>query len=149
MIRRPPRSTRTDTLFPYTTLFRSSLSLPPRRRPGSSREGGHGCAIRSYRSSQSGLSPSISRTFQARFHSFICRSRSRAASQLPSTSNQTRRLQPSFFVNPSTAPLRCSPTRLSRFTVDPRSQVPFLALTLLLPPACLFFAHPPQPKPPP
>src|SRR3546814_8519567 len=28
MIRRPPRSTRTDTLFPYTTLFRSSLSWP-------------------------------------------------------------------------------------------------------------------------
>src|SRR3546814_8682178 len=28
MIRRPPRSTRTDTLFPYTTLFRSLLSLP-------------------------------------------------------------------------------------------------------------------------
>src|SRR3546814_3640693 len=28
MIRRPPRSTRTDTLFPYTTLFRSAL---PRR----------------------------------------------------------------------------------------------------------------------
>src|SRR3546814_1791923 len=28
MIRRPPRSTRTDTLFPYTTLFRS---LSPRR----------------------------------------------------------------------------------------------------------------------
>src|SRR3546814_17639084 len=27
MIRRPPRSTRTDTLFPYTTLFRSLLSL--------------------------------------------------------------------------------------------------------------------------
>src|SRR3546814_20695073 len=26
MIRRPPRSTRTDTLFPYTTLFRSHLS---------------------------------------------------------------------------------------------------------------------------
>src|SRR3546814_842468 len=26
MIRRPPRSTRTDTLFPYTTLFRSSES---------------------------------------------------------------------------------------------------------------------------
>src|SRR3546814_7486744 len=29
MIRRPPRSTRTDTLFPYTTLFRSHA---PRRR---------------------------------------------------------------------------------------------------------------------
>src|SRR3546814_19929807 len=28
MIRRPPRSTRTDTLFPYTTLFRSVLMLP-------------------------------------------------------------------------------------------------------------------------
>src|SRR3546814_2778486 len=28
MIRRPPRSTRTDTLFPYTTLFRSSLPTP-------------------------------------------------------------------------------------------------------------------------
>src|SRR3546814_6871404 len=27
MIRRPPRSTRTDTLFPYTTLFRSIMSL--------------------------------------------------------------------------------------------------------------------------
>src|SRR3546814_4947649 len=26
MIRRPPRSTRTDTLFPYTTLFRSLVS---------------------------------------------------------------------------------------------------------------------------
>src|SRR3546814_5235455 len=30
MIRRPPRSTRTDTLFPYTTLFRS---LRPAARP--------------------------------------------------------------------------------------------------------------------
>src|SRR3546814_12281479 len=27
MIRRPPRSTRTDTLFPYTTLFRSKITL--------------------------------------------------------------------------------------------------------------------------
>src|SRR3546814_19598488 len=27
MIRRPPRSTRTDTLFPYTTLFRSGVFL--------------------------------------------------------------------------------------------------------------------------
>src|SRR3546814_1789134 len=31
MIRRPPRSTRTDTLFPYTTLFRST---PDRDRSG-------------------------------------------------------------------------------------------------------------------
>src|SRR3546814_3197362 len=36
MIRRPPRSTRTDTLFPYTTLFRSG----PRRQA---------CANRRYR----------------------------------------------------------------------------------------------------
>src|SRR3546814_4361638 len=30
MIRRPPRSTRTDTLFPYTTLFRSARSCRSR-----------------------------------------------------------------------------------------------------------------------
>src|SRR3546814_9708875 len=30
MLRRPPRSTRTDTLFPYTTLFRSSSSATRR-----------------------------------------------------------------------------------------------------------------------
>src|SRR3546814_13105274 len=35
MIRRPPRSTRTDTLFPYTTLFRS--------RPSSSGQPGIDC----------------------------------------------------------------------------------------------------------
>src|SRR3546814_1466185 len=40
MIRRPPRSTRTDTPFPYTTLFRSVVPLDhlqgivPRREPG-------------------------------------------------------------------------------------------------------------------
>src|SRR3546814_2000930 len=36
MIRRPPRSTRTDTLFPYTTLFRSArnTAAPMRRCPG-------------------------------------------------------------------------------------------------------------------
>src|SRR3546814_3627487 len=36
MIRRPPRSTRTDTLFPYTTLFRSHgpLAGAERRRRG-------------------------------------------------------------------------------------------------------------------
>src|SRR3546814_16271368 len=32
LIRRPPRSTRTDTLFPYTTLFRSSFSSAIPRR---------------------------------------------------------------------------------------------------------------------
>src|SRR3546814_19752224 len=32
MIRRPPRSTRTDTLFPYTTLFRSGCGRRRHRR---------------------------------------------------------------------------------------------------------------------
>src|SRR3546814_15020610 len=34
MIRRPPISTRTDTLFPYTTLFRSPLSAAVSMRQG-------------------------------------------------------------------------------------------------------------------
>src|SRR3546814_13562984 len=34
MIRRPPRSTRTDTLFPYTTLFRSEGDATARHRHG-------------------------------------------------------------------------------------------------------------------
>src|SRR3546814_7042427 len=37
MIRRPPRSTRTDTLFPYTTLFRSSPARWASRRGIASR----------------------------------------------------------------------------------------------------------------
>src|SRR3546814_3050895 len=44
MIRRPPRSTRTDTLFPYTTLFRSPFGhpLPAALGEGTSIDGG-GC----------------------------------------------------------------------------------------------------------
>src|SRR3546814_8333929 len=34
MIRRPPRSTRTDTLFPYTTLFRSSYTIAASHEAG-------------------------------------------------------------------------------------------------------------------
>src|SRR3546814_7156811 len=37
MIRRPPRSTRTDTLFPYTTLFRSAALLAKVDRVGDHR----------------------------------------------------------------------------------------------------------------
>src|SRR3546814_19048620 len=45
MIRRPPRSTRTDTLFPYTTLFRSTETNE--RRPRGDMEGpGLGIATR-------------------------------------------------------------------------------------------------------
>src|SRR3546814_10738268 len=38
MRRRPPRSTRTDTLFPYTTLFRSTRWHPSARNHSWSRE---------------------------------------------------------------------------------------------------------------
>src|SRR3546814_9988217 len=41
MIRRPPRSTRTDTLFPYTTLFRSQTEPHLRQAEG--------CALRGHR----------------------------------------------------------------------------------------------------
>src|SRR3546814_5046099 len=48
MIQLPPRSTRTDTLFPYTTLFRSRLGVPHRAvgdlsaRRGDVHRGGEG-----------------------------------------------------------------------------------------------------------
>src|SRR3546814_8658327 len=41
MIRRPPRSTRTDTLFPYTTLFRSDRGPPRARTASRVRHRGH------------------------------------------------------------------------------------------------------------
>src|SRR3546814_6555969 len=46
MIRRPPRSTRTDTLFPYTTLFRS-WKLPAGARSFRARAG-HGSRCRAW-----------------------------------------------------------------------------------------------------
>src|SRR3546814_3464739 len=57
MIRRPPRSTRTDTLFPYTTLFRSPPTLPLqtaheadlRQRPVRCRKDRRAQAVRGYR----------------------------------------------------------------------------------------------------
>src|SRR3546814_9472603 len=42
MIRRPPRSTRTDTLFPYTTLFRSRIADAERAAAGGYRAGERG-----------------------------------------------------------------------------------------------------------
>src|SRR3546814_1555346 len=53
MIRRPPRSTRTDTLFPYTTLFRSRIPSVPwsvllvGRRLHAGRQRGNASAVRS------------------------------------------------------------------------------------------------------
>src|SRR3546814_12374609 len=48
MIRRPPRSTRTDTLLPYTTLFRSVFIHLLERRLGSSLLLGHGDTMTRY-----------------------------------------------------------------------------------------------------
>src|SRR3546814_4015335 len=45
MIRRPPRSTRTDTLFPYTTLFRSIQDQVAGRGRRGDRRGGVGSAV--------------------------------------------------------------------------------------------------------
>src|SRR3546814_20052331 len=58
MIRRPPRSTRTDTLFPYTTLFRSpsstSATIPNGR---SSRSTTSAASARSFRKRACGCRP--------------------------------------------------------------------------------------------
>src|SRR3546814_8070429 len=62
MIRRPPRSTRTDTLLPYTTLFRSRRP-PPRVRPSTDRR----CAT-----------TARARRNRARSAPPICRARSRS-----------------------------------------------------------------------
>src|SRR3546814_9855406 len=57
MIRRPPRSTRTDTLFPYTTLFRSLTYVKAHARYG--------------------VTPLVQRDIDQRFHSlFITRKQS-------------------------------------------------------------------------
>src|SRR3546814_3975653 len=68
MIRRPPRSTRTDTLFPYTTLFRSG-ALPGKRwrddRPSRS--------LSAVRQGGPGVVPSGSRGSSVRRHQYICR----------------------------------------------------------------------------
>src|SRR3546814_3682737 len=50
MIRRPPRSTRTDTLFPYTTLFRSpdavfDIAVPASKLVGILRQLPHGASV--------------------------------------------------------------------------------------------------------
>src|SRR3546814_9471973 len=45
MIRRPPRSTRTDTLFPYTTLFRSVVPARARRQRLDHQRSGLGVAL--------------------------------------------------------------------------------------------------------
>src|SRR3546814_121236 len=78
MIRRPPRSTRTDTLFPYTTLFRSFMarapgarvprspleSHPPRPISAGSRLSGHRACVVGTRPVRLLTSPPVSPTNQ-------------------------------------------------------------------------------------
>src|SRR3546814_2952181 len=49
MIRRPPRSTRTDTLFPYTTLFRSRRVEVPGLKGRVDAGAGHALAVEHHR----------------------------------------------------------------------------------------------------
>src|SRR3546814_9920439 len=69
MIRRPPRSTRTDTLFPYTTLFRSGAA---RRHParaderGDYGEAGIGLLHRARSGADTGMVPPAPRAGRAR-----------------------------------------------------------------------------------
>src|SRR3546814_2435532 len=68
MIRRPPRSTRTDTLFPYTTLFRSGLGVrclcrahPRGREEPAGAEGRLGCRQRGHGRGHGGGGPAPAR----------------------------------------------------------------------------------------
>src|SRR3546814_1427634 len=83
MIRRPPRSTRTDTLFPYTTLFRSAVLVELLERHSNARLVGDGEhahpppeqpqrvdrveRLRSARNLHDGQGPALGRTHAAEF----------------------------------------------------------------------------------
>src|SRR3546814_1128887 len=64
MLRRPPRSTRTDTLFPYTTLFRSRKAGGSLRRRWSRGEGySCRCQVRSRRNHRESEMPRLPLNF--------------------------------------------------------------------------------------
>src|SRR3546814_7208630 len=69
MIRRPPRSTRTDTLFPYTTLFRSRFPDVSDRRHGAGCDSGQGAGAELHHRSEEHTSElqSLMRTSYAVF----------------------------------------------------------------------------------
>src|SRR3546814_6244164 len=77
MLRRPPRSTRTDTLFPYTTLFRSPAStlfkgkvasatamVTPRAAPASA---GHASSHKNQKNSSSSMNKSAAKKLENGF----------------------------------------------------------------------------------
>src|SRR3546814_4974644 len=59
MVRRPPRSTRTDTLFPYTTLFRSQHGSGRGRDPGRRRDAGSAPELRSVGGGGGGIGAAV------------------------------------------------------------------------------------------
>src|SRR3546814_2931968 len=57
MIRRPPRSTRTDTLFPYTTLFVGAHLVSDRKPPSARNHIAHRVGLQAQGSALCGSSP--------------------------------------------------------------------------------------------
>src|SRR3546814_11633447 len=86
MLRRPPRSTRTDTLFPYTTLFRSGDWTRWRRCPFLTRQFGRGRA--GHPGNGRTLTPSEALARAPRFRAFSnpCHALRQAAETATSTS---------------------------------------------------------------
>src|SRR3546814_5380769 len=70
MIRRPPRSTRPDTLFPHTTLFRSGEAAAGRL--GRSRRGGGGDALRVRQAEGSGEHTSELQSLMRSSYAVVC-----------------------------------------------------------------------------
>src|SRR3546814_6476238 len=66
MLRRPPRSTRTDTLFPYTTLFRSAdLQLSALLAEQKARDAAHDAQIAQLKDAQAALTAQFREVGQA------------------------------------------------------------------------------------
>src|SRR3546814_17203700 len=87
MIRRPPRSTRTDTLFPYTTLFRSPAGGERRREEvAGARHAGDHRALE-------GPRPHAGAGLGGRSRRLRARSRGGALQGLPGTPAQAERLR--------------------------------------------------------
>src|SRR3546814_1930758 len=94
MIRRPPRSTRTDTLFPYTTLFRSLL-----RQAGHVHDA-HGLSVQMCRHADDRADRHDAGSAYARYHqrTFVAADgRHRIRYGLPAREGRRRLTQPAPF----------------------------------------------------
>src|SRR3546814_8000726 len=120
MIRRPPRSTRTDTLFPYTTLFRSSF--PPfficRQAIRKGRDHAMLAAHKNNSRKQNGKSPLVHRTSEWRRED-ACREPGEARKDHGlggegDTSSRGRRARLAPAHARSRRPRRCHPDRKSK-----------------------------------